>query len=229
MAKIKYSALVTGMSGKLNGSVMARNRAGSYVRNKTTPVNPQTDYQVAVRNRLAGQSAQWRGLTEFQRQSWIEAVDDWSNTNIWGDLVKPTGQNLFIKVNTSILNAGGSVLSLPPNKVGAEPVTEFSATNDISDSELILTFATAPVPANHALVVEATAGVSAGISYMKNRYRQISVLPATTATGENVFSDYVAKFGTPEAGKKVGLRVRMVNILTGETSLPLSTTIIWTA
>lgn len=145
MAKIKYSALVSEMSGKLNGSVMAKNRSGNYVRTKITPVNPQTVFQTAVRNRLAGNSALWRGLTEDQRLAWNGAVNDWTSTNIFGDTVKPSGQNLYIKVNNNLLNVGSPRVSLPPNKVGATPVTSLSVANDISDNELELTFGPATV------------------------------------------------------------------------------------
>lgn len=222
MAKIKYSALVSEMSGKLNGSVMAKNRSGNYVRTKITPVNPQTPAQVAARNRLSFFSSAWKGLTQGQRDAWNGSVDDWTKTNIFGDSIKPSGQNLYVAVNSNIQNGGGSPLVLPPQKVGVDALSAFSVANDISDLEIELTFAPTPVPANHALVVEATAGMSAGISYMKNKFRQIAVLPATTATGVNVWTQYVAKFGTPTAGQKFGVRCKLINITTGEVSLALS-------
>lgn len=222
MAKIKYSALVSEMSGKLNGSVMARNRSGNYVRTKTTPVNPQTDFQVAVRNRLAGFSAGWRGLTAQARAAWNSAVSDWTKTNIFGDIVRPSGQNLYIAVNSNIQNAGGVALTMPPNKVGADSLVEISVTADVVAGTMTLDFDPAAVPAGHVMMVEATAPLSAGISYMKNRFRQIAILPAATASGADIYTAYVEKFGEPTAGKKIGVRAKFITIATGEVSLPLS-------
>lgn len=226
MAKIKYSALVSDMRNKLNGSVLSKNRYGSYMRNKVTPVNRNTPSQLAVRNRLSALSSQWRSLTQTQREAWSGAVSDWTGTNIFGDIVKPTGQTLFIKVNANLLNVSASQVTMPPAKVGTPAISGFSFTAQQTAPELKLTFAPTPVPANTAMIVEATDMLSAGISSMDNKFRQIAVLPATTATGEDVLVAYTAKFGTLVAGKKIGVRVKFINTVTGEASLPASAQVI---
>ena len=63
MAKIKLSAIVSEMRGKLNGSVFSKNRGGAYIRTKVTPVNPQSLAQGLVRATLTNLSQAWRGLT----------------------------------------------------------------------------------------------------------------------------------------------------------------------
>ena len=55
--KIKYSALVMGVSGKLNGSVGATNKGGAYLRNKGVVSNPNTPAQAAVRSRFGSLSS----------------------------------------------------------------------------------------------------------------------------------------------------------------------------
>src|SRR5690606_27930634 len=51
--KVQFSGLgVVAGSGKIQGTVAARNRSGAYLRVKVTPVNPQTTYQQAARQRL---------------------------------------------------------------------------------------------------------------------------------------------------------------------------------
>lgn len=222
MAKIKYSALVSDMRNKLNGSVLSKNRYGSYMRNKVTPVNPQSTAQLAARNRLASLSQNWRGLTQLQRDAWSSQVTEWSSTNIFGDVINPTGQTLYIKVNSNIILAGGSSTNTPPSKVGIQSLTAFSVAPDATGGTVVLTFAPTPVPANHALVIEATDQVSAGINFLKNRFRQIAVLPASTATGEDVINAYTAKFGSLQAGKKIGFRATLINSQTGERALPVS-------
>ena len=196
------------------------------MRNKGIVGNPQTDYQVAVRNRLSALSSAWRGLTEGQRNAWIEATQDWLTTNIFGDSITPNGMNLFVGVNTNLLNAGVPTVNVPPNKVGADALTSIGVSSDVGNTEIELAFTPTPVPANHVLVVEATAPVSPGINFFKNRYRQIAVLPTATATDENIWTAYVDKFGVPAVGKKIGVRAKFINTVTGEVSLPLSTTLV---
>ena len=102
--KIKFGALVVAGRGKIGGHVASRNRAGAYLRTKVTPVNPATVYQVAVRNRLAGISTDWRGLTAAQRTAWNAAVSDYAKTDIFGDIRNPSGFNLHQKLNNNLVN-----------------------------------------------------------------------------------------------------------------------------
>ena len=72
--KILWGALVVDGRRKIGGQVASKNRGGAYMRNKVTPVNPQTAAQTAIRNRLAGLSQAWRALTAAQRAAWNGAV-----------------------------------------------------------------------------------------------------------------------------------------------------------
>src|SRR3546814_20356183 len=76
MAKVKFGALMTDARGKLGGHVFSKNRAGSYLRTKVTPVNPQTSYQTSVRALFGAISPQWSGLSQAVRDSFNGAVAD---------------------------------------------------------------------------------------------------------------------------------------------------------
>lgn len=57
--KIKYGAGIVDGSGKLNGWVASKNRGGSYMRTKVTPLNPSTSAQQNARGILGSLSTQW--------------------------------------------------------------------------------------------------------------------------------------------------------------------------
>src|SRR3546814_19213217 len=99
MAKVKFGALMTDARGKLGGHVFSKNRAGSYLRTKVTPVNPQTIYQTSVRALFGAISSQWSGLSQAVRDSFNGAVADWATTDIFGDLKNPSGKALFQRLN----------------------------------------------------------------------------------------------------------------------------------
>jgi len=84
--KIKFGALVVDGRGKIGGHVASKNRGGAYLRTKVTPVNPQTSFQNAVRNRLTAFAQAWRGLAASQRAAWNSSVSDFSKTDIFGDI-----------------------------------------------------------------------------------------------------------------------------------------------
>lgn len=220
MAKVKFSALISDMRNKLNGSVFSKNRAGSYLRNKVTPVNPQTVAQTAARALLTTFSQTWRTLTEAQRQAWNGAVSQFATTDIFGDIKNPTGLQLYIRVNVNISLAGGTPLTEPPVPTGVEPVLDLSVDVDESSQSVTLSDITTPVPAGMALYIEATPGLSAGISNANSQFRFIEVIPAAGTVGA-ISASYIAKFGPVVAGKKYFVRCKFINITTGEVSQPL--------
>lgn len=217
MAKLLFTAFLADARGKLNGSVFSKNRGGAYVRTKVTPTNPQTSYQSLVRSRLANFSAAWRGLSESVRAQWNASVSTFARTNVFGAQKLLSGHQLYVGLNSQIEAAGGSAITSPPLPLGATSLTALAIAIDISDTEVEATFAPT-VPTGHAMVVEATAPMSPGISNYSNQFRQIAVTAAAATSPQNYWADYIAKFGAPAAGQKVALRLRNVRLATGETS-----------
>lgn len=218
MAKIKWSMAISAVSGKLNGSVFARNRGGSYVRNKTTPSNPQSTAQIAVRARLSGFSAQWKTLTQALRDAWSGASVNFAKSDVFGDPVIPTGSNLFTRVNSNIANAGGTVITAPPALIGVFQPLEATLTVDAVTPEVTIDLDSTGIDANSVFIVEATAPMSAGIANANNKYRQIGTLPSATVFPYDATAMYEAKFGAPVVGKKVFARIKCINKVSGEVS-----------
>jgi hypothetical protein len=112
--KMKFGALVVAGSGKIGGQVASRNRAGAYLRTKSTPINPQTASQSAVRSRLASISQSWRDLTAAQRAAWNGSVSNFQKTDVFGDLRNPTGFNLYQRLNNNLVTIGKTEIQVPP-------------------------------------------------------------------------------------------------------------------
>lgn len=222
MAKVKFSALVAEMRNKLNGSVFSRNRGGAYLRNKVTPTNPRSIAQVQARNLLTQFSQAWRTLTQAQRDSWSSVVSQWAKTDIFGDIVNPSGNTLYNRLNINIAIAGGSPIDSAPAPQGVAPISELSVVADEGDQSILLTFATTPIPADTALLVEASPMCSPGISNANSKFRVITVLAEGDATGADIGPAYAAKYGALVADQKLFVRAKFINMLTGETSQLLS-------
>ena len=217
MAKVKYSALVSDMRNKLNGSVLSKNRAGNYIRNKVTPVNPQTAAQQANRQQLGSMSSAWNGLTESQRQSWRGAVASFPYTDIFGDRKELDGKSLMIKLNLNLLNAGQSQISSAPASVAIPELGITSGTATVANGvELLITPSTVPV--GFSLLVYATPPVNGGVYFVKNKYRLLGTATAT-AGAVDLQALYDAKFGALSAGdvgKAVSVRCALVSNTTGQ-------------
>ena len=218
MAKVKFSALISEMRNKLNGSVFSRNRGGAYLRTKVTPTNPQTASQVQARSLLTQFSQAWRSLTEAQRTAWRSVVDQWSTTDVFGDVVNPSGATLFIRLNINISLAGGVVINTPPTPSGAIALTSIAITSAVAVPAFDVAFTPSVVPANHAVFLESTPMVSPGINNANSRFRKIAVLaPAETSPYDGLAAQ-IAKFGALVQGQKVLVRAKFIRMDTGETS-----------
>jgi hypothetical protein len=218
--KAKYGAIVVAGSGKINGFVASRNRAGAYFRTKVTPVNPQSTAQLNVRNRLGARSQAWRGLTDTQRAAWNGVVSAFAKTDIFGDLKNPTGFNLYQALNNNLLTVGAAAISVPPVPAAVSTVTVTSIT-PAAGTGLIPMVLSGAVPASTAVKVFATAPQSPGVSFVKSEYRLITTLPAATATPVALGASYSAKFGSWTAGQKIFFKLVFVSTTTGQQSLPI--------
>jgi len=209
MAKIKYSALVSDMRGKLNGSVMSKNRSGSYVRNKVTPSNPQTSAQMLIRGIFSEITKGWSNLTDNQRQSWENSVEAFQGTNIFGDSVKPSGKTLFQKLNQNLMITGQASVTTCPTPAELPYATVSSAIFDVSDGELLVASAGSLTGAK--VLFFATAPLTQGTKFVKNKLRKIAVQDGDDNTEYNIYSSYQAKFGNLALNDNVYIGVRVVN------------------
>jgi len=216
MAKIKFGAIVVDGRGKINGNVLTKNRSGAVMRTKVSPSNAQTSSQQSVRAAFTNLSQAWRGLTEAQRLAWNAAVSDYAKTNIFGDLVNPSGANLFQKLNNNLLSVGEAMISDVPvsSAVGVCIIT--GASSAIGAATMSLTLGNAVPPAT-AVKVFATAPMSAGKSFVKAEFRQISVLEPAATSPVNIKAAYLAKFGTQgAAGQKIFFKLIPISTTTGQ-------------
>lgn len=231
MAKIKYSALVSDMRNKLNGSVMSKNRYGSYVRNKVTPVNPQTSYQLNQRATLSNLSSAWRGLTQAQRDSWTEAAKNRPFTDIFGDSKILSGQAFFVSSNLNLVANGLSQIDSPGQPVDVPFVTANTFNAVLTGSAYTaLQFDVEPatIPAGYSLVVYATPAYSAGVSFVKNRFRRLGVFVPDTGT-VSILAAVTARFGVGNIGEKISVRIALVANATGQLGLPFQVDTVITA
>lgn len=220
MAKIKYSALVSDMRNKLNGSVMSKNRYGSYVRNKVTPVNPQSIYQQQSRNLFGSASSAWRGLSDSLVIAWNEAAKDFPFTDIFGDVKHLSGQALFVQLNKNLLQVGKSIITTAPQPEEIPGVILAGITFDGTKLNVVLSEGTIPTGFN--AIVYATPPVSAGISYLDNRYRMLASFSASTDLNEqNLLLFYQSRFGQDPA-QKIGMRIVLVSLENGQMGVPSS-------
>lgn len=206
--KIKWGALVVDGRGKIGGQIASKNGAGAYMKNKVTPSNPQTTAQTAVRALFGVISAGWSSLTAAQIAAWDAAVPDWTTTNVFGDLKKPTGKALYQRLNNQAQSVGLSAVTDVPTKVALPnaPVTAVA----ISVGAATLALTGAYTTTGTQVVVWAAAPVSAGTKNVKSKLRQIYAVDAASFVDADAFTAYEDKFGALATGQNVFVGVKYV-------------------
>lgn len=208
MAKIKFGMMMTDARGKLGGQVFSKNRAGAYIRTKVTPSNPQTQAQMQSRSLLGTLSVGWNALTDEQRASWNGAVDSWAKTDVFGDIKKPSGKNLYVSLNKNL-----GLVSLPFIETAPEKkeMQDLSRVSFVSDGEQLLVGSADGIPlplSNYAIF--ATPVLPQGVSNAKNRFRHLVNITTTSMEGTDIYDAYVAKFGAFAVDSNIQLLIKEI-------------------
>ncbi|MDO9579203.1 MAG: hypothetical protein Q7J06_01340 [Bacteroidales bacterium] len=219
--KCKFGAIVVDGRNKLGGHVASKNRAGAYWRTKVTPMNPNSPYQAEVRNRLSTLSSAWRGLGADVILQWNSAVDLFKSTDIFGDVRRPTGFNLYQMLNNNLVRIGIAPITTPPLPV-ALPVIITGVVTAVAATSLIVTFTEDPVITASEVEVWATPALSVGKSFVKSEFRRIGLMPAIVSNVATLTTLYNAKFGAVgAAGLKLFIKMQQISKTTGQAGIPV--------
>lgn len=231
MALIKLTAIVDNISGKLNGTVFARNKGGHYMRSKSNPTNPKSIFQMAVRGDFGAMAGAWRQLPQAIRNAWDAAAPDFPYQNRLGDTKILSGFSLFMKLNQNLEVAGATpdfdrnIVPLgvsQPTFVGAVLMSP----GPTSQALLEVNVERTESQQTNTMLVYATPQFSPGIKNFENKLRLIATQAVVEGSG-NVNFDFTEewedRFGTlTEPGGKIGVAVRFINNISGEGSVQVS-------
>lgn len=219
MAKAKFGMIVTDMRNKLGGHVFSKNRSGAIVRTKVTPANPQSIAQMGARSRLAGFSSAWAGLSSDDREAWNNEVSNYQKTDVFGDLKKPSGKNLYTALNINLANIGGVALDVPPVKHEVPSPDVTGVVIDLSSTTITLTGLTEQT--DYTVVILSTGSISAGITYTRGKFRQVATTDGATGYALTLWTAYVSKFGTPDSEMSIWFEYKLIDNNTGQAGIAL--------
>jgi hypothetical protein len=190
MAKIKFGALAADARGKIDGVVYSKNQFGSYIRQKVSPVQPQSERQTLVRERQTTLSKRFSTvITVEQRQAWRGFATVNPVPDVFGNPQALTGVASYVRLNQVILNGGGSIIDTPP-----------------ADLEVPGLFSISGVAFGAGVATAVTSGVVAGF-----------VLTATVASHPYVVGQRVALSGFAGDGAPLNGQIMTVSAITATT------------
>lgn len=226
MASFTLSGIgVSEIRNKLGDLVYTRNRGGQTVRSFVVPTNTASAHRTNARNNFATAVSLWAALSDEEVIQWNMFAQRFTKRNSIAQAYRPTGRNMFIECNVNLIAAGLFPISTPvfnqmPGIVSAGRVI------DLSSSDVVVSVSLVGSPTllhtGNVLCVSASPSVSAGINYPKNFFQPIQVFPeGTDLSSIDLFSDYVANYGSPVSALKVFFKVWCVDVLSGIRCKPL--------
>jgi len=222
------SPLLSDARASLGGATFSKNRGGNYIRSKVAPVQPRTVAQQNVRAGLATLAGMWKSLSAAEVAGWNSLASGITLKDSLGNSYSPSGIDLFVGNNRNLSDIGQTVVETPPSgSPNFDDISPVLATASAGTPTFAVVPTISAAPTGFSFLVRATPQLSPGISYVgKSEYRIVGYFPATSFASLNVLSDYVAKFGSLIAGRKIQVAVSLVQITSGFKSLEFSTSLL---
>jgi hypothetical protein len=225
--KIIYSALVSAVEGKMNGSKFYYSKGNNIISNKVRPKNKNSATQLGVRAAVKMYSGLWKtGNTTFMpafqaygstltKKNKIGTSKSLAGFNAY--LMENLKNNFYYNLPYDVGPAPAS-LALPLT----EPPAQIMPTTNGNIKNAVIVLGVTPsfkvdiplVSNGDMLVLYATPPLSTGLTFIKGKFRPIDVYLAGPAqTAVDFLGNYQTAFGTPISGKQVFLQAEYVSIL----------------
>ena len=225
--KIQWSGLgITDGRGKIGGNVLSRNASGAYARKNTAGTNPNTPLQQFVRAIFATISTGWRNMTQGQRDAWNLVKDEWPQVNSLGQTFTLTGQQLYMKLNNSLMQVGLPAIVIAPSKTTTYSPSELTVANSNAAQTLVATINdpinAGVVPAEVTPAIYVTPPVSQGQNQLDGKFEFLDLLAPGAGPVLDISAAYTAKYGVIPVNSKIGVEFVGVTTATGERGVPVS-------
>lgn len=205
-----------GLGGQLSGSVggvtASHNRYGQYLRNRTKPVNPNSERQQAARSSFAASTLRWKALTELQRQAWAAYAAMTPKLNKLGESVTLSPNAWYVATNTfrkSVTGPNLAAVDTAPFTPGLDEST-FTFSSALTATNII-TFTQTGAADLVALFLGPA--VSAGVSSFSGPYTLIAATE-DGAPGSIAFDMQPNRYGELEPGQNRPFRIAGYNSTT---------------
>lgn len=207
------SPLLSQASGSLAGAVFSHNKGGMYMRARTTPTNPNTVAQIAVRDSMRVCVDAWTNvLDDAERESWNLYAFNTPLLNKLGQPTKRSGQNMFVRSNVPRLQAGESLVQTGPAvfDLGSfSPAT--GPTADASTSLITFAFNNADDWANElgsSMLVYQSRPVNPTVVFFKGPWQLATTVAGDSMTPPTSPKSFTSLFAMV-AGQKIFLKLRV--------------------
>jgi hypothetical protein len=213
MARIKTSAFINDIAGKVGGSVFQRCQSGLILKNSPNLSFASSQSQSNVNQYLYRCQYEWQHLTECQRQIWNSFAKFTKKGQKHSKSIHINGHQLFIQCNFYRYQYGFSTLTEPQFMKGN--LSEFTSAFYLQFNNLIMQLSRDAASAYEFVILQATTKVSPSLNNPGSRYKSL-IFTTTNTSMYNITSAYREVFGfTPAATNVLFFKYSLANKVNG--------------
>lgn len=206
--KVKVGSFFVDASGKLGGAQLGRNNGQMIMQSKSNANKSPSSLQQLQRNRTQLIMANWSNLSNANRLLWIENAKSYTRNNVFNDIKKINGFELFNIVNQNRLRLGLTLMSTP----AAHNVPNPPYTVTVTSSETEITLFSDAYDSNTFVDVYVSPVISKGMSNPKKYLRRLITLTAAElASGYDIFTEYTERYGSVSNGDNLFLGIKTIS------------------
>ena len=216
MAKILFGAIVADARKKIAGNVFSKSRFGAYVRKKSSPVQPRTNFQRAVRANFSALSKSFStALTAAEIAAWNTFASTHSVKDRFGNTQLLTGLQWYQRLNRNLHTITQTAITSPPASITTADLGGLTVTQ-AALTPFHISVATTNLPsAGEYLVITGAPPLPPGRTFIGKRFRIILVDIGTTTPPIDVSPSYTTKWGPQLATQAINLQIYNVSSTTG--------------
>lgn len=170
-----------GGSGSMGTVTWSRNKGGYYVRNRSTPTNPNSSRQQTTRTLFGTYASFWSTtLSQANRDAWNTYAQTHTIKDAIGRDIYINGLCWFVMFSTRLVDAGLAGNAVPPAGAAPGGLTSFDC--DISAITTVDVVFAPVLPGGHVLQLWMTLPGTAGQTPNFKQARLVSYSPADQAT-----------------------------------------------
>jgi len=196
MAKILFGPTIGEARGKVAGTVYSRNRYCNYIRNKTTPVNPSTPAQVAMRAAFTQASQRWRDvLTAAQREAWIDYGMMTPLTDQLGNKQPMAGNAMYCRYNAPVIRRTGVAVDDGPTTPGEATMMRVTLGGDTTLGVQITAWVPTLLAADWVGILNCAAPVAQSRNFFKGPFTWHDMIGGDTALPYTIIAPALVAIG----------------------------------
>lgn len=211
----KFGSIIIDGKGTIGGFIIQKNKAGTIVRVKKSPTQPNNPLQLNTRAYFAYCQSQYNHLTAEQINEWNIFAAKMPVTNYFGDIRFLSGQQMFMYCAMNFFNSGMQPLQNAPTDTGHPNNIQLTYfINRVSST--IVQFEDTLGP-NDLLKIKITRPLRPSIHYFEDKFNlAICTRPAGGYIDGTQW--YINRFGTKTEGFNIVLEWFTVSTINGQLS-----------